>query len=84
MTRGASQQFLAFGQATAGCASVASNLTSTQWSVSDQQNVTISNTPGPTYGSATCLDTTAGPVTVTATVPAGHATVSGTATLSCQ
>ncbi len=85
---GNSQQFLAFGSTTTvACTITNSNLRSVTWSVSDPVNVTISNTPDATFGNAACTGATAGPVTVTATLPAsangGHP-VTGTATLVCD
>lgn len=63
------------------------NLLNVTWSVSDATNVSISNVKGMTFGTATCLAPTAGPVTVTATLPAsanGGQAVSGTAALTCN
>lgn len=87
-----SQQFTAFGEIPEGCAIAQSNLTNVTWSVSDTQDVSISNTHDQTYGLATCINATSGPVTVTGTAPAGNPpcptcpvqSVSGTARLTCQ
>ncbi|HET7873702.1 MAG TPA: hypothetical protein VFL42_14395 [Terriglobales bacterium] len=58
------------------------------WSVSDQVNASISNTNDQTYGTATCIGATTGPVKVTATTTDGRLTgggaASGTATLTCN
>jgi len=83
---GNQQQFLAFQtSAPPGCAFQLSNLTTATWSVSDPVAVSISSVQGPDYGKATCMTTTATPVTVTATVPAGDGTnVIGTTTMSCK
>ncbi len=85
---GNGQQFLAFGRGlTAGCAAVQSNLPNVTWTVSDAVNVTISNAADTTSGVATCKAATAGPVTVTATLPADKNSglmVSGTGSLTCR
>ncbi len=83
---GNQQQFFAFGSVGPGCVSIQSNRTDAVWSTSDPANVSISNAKGATYGVATCLHSTAGPVTITATLPTGSGTqtVSGTAMLSCN
>jgi hypothetical protein len=82
---GNSQQFFAVGAVPKGCVSIPAVLIDVTWSVSDTTNVTISNTQGQTFGMATCIGTTGGPVTVTATRPAvnGHS-LSGTSTLTCK
>jgi hypothetical protein len=92
---GNQQQFVAFGQfpTTNGCPTVttATSLSTVTWTTSDQSNVSIGNAPGSTFGVATCINATAGPVTVTATqtgntgvaTRAGKA-VTGTATLTCR
>jgi hypothetical protein len=63
-----------------------SSLMNVSWSVSDA-NVSISNAKDATFGTATCLGPTSGPITVTAMLPAsanhGRA-VSGTASLKCK
>lgn len=90
-----SQQFTAFPEVPNGCAISQSNLVNATWSVSDPENVSISNAHDLTYGLATCVNATAGPVTVTATAPTGNTTppcpdcpvqvsVSGTASLTCE
>ncbi|MGZ4787687.1 MAG: hypothetical protein ACXVZX_04150 [Terriglobales bacterium] len=80
--------FLAFGSGTnTGCFSTQSNLTNVTWSVSDTENVRISNAKDQTYGVATCLQSTSGPVTVTATLPSdlnNGVTASGISTMSCR
>jgi hypothetical protein len=56
-----------------------------KWTSSDPVNVTVGNTLGVDYGIATCNNTTSGPVTITATGPnAMNATISGTASLTCN
>ncbi|HTE89603.1 MAG TPA: hypothetical protein VK639_11635 [Terriglobales bacterium] len=82
---GNSQQFVAVGAVPKGCVPIPAVLIDVTWSVSDTTNVTISNTQGQTFGMATCIGTTGGPVTVTATRPAvnGHS-LSGTSTLTCK
>ncbi len=59
-------------------------LTDVAWSVSDPVNVTIGNTQGPTFGTATCIRATAGPVTVTAQGLGKFSGFTATATLVCQ
>jgi hypothetical protein len=83
---GNTQHFDAFASAvTPGCVVSQSNLTTGTWSVSDNINVSISNVQGATFGTATCNSATSGPVTVTATVPAGDGTsVTNTASLTCN
>ena len=82
------KQFLAFGAVGPGCVTTAAALTNVTWSVSDPVNVSIDNTSlTATYGTATCLNHTAGPVTITATLPAtknNGKTLTGTATLTCN
>jgi hypothetical protein len=59
--------------------------TDLKWTVSDPVNVTIGNTLNVDYGRATCVNATAGPVTVTASGPnAKGTTITGTATLTCK
>ena len=67
-----------------GCGVMHSNPANVTWSVSDSVHVSISNAHNLTNGAATCLGTTAGPVTVTATTPSGGSTASATALLTCQ
>jgi hypothetical protein len=56
-----------------------------KWSVSDPVNVTIDSTQGVNNGTATCVNATPAPVTVTATgTNRLGTTISGTATLSCR
>ena len=83
---GNTQHFDVFASAvTSGCVVSQSNLTNGTWSVSDNIDVSISNVQGATFGTATCNGTTSGPVTVTATVPAGDGTnVTNTASLTCN
>jgi hypothetical protein len=83
---GNTQHFDVFASAvTSGCVVSQSNLTNGTWSVSDNINVSISSVQGPTFGTATCNGPTSGPVTVTATVPAGDGTnVTNTASLTCN
>jgi len=80
--------FSAFGMSQQSeCGSTQANLTNVTWSVSDTANVSISNTQDITFGDATCLKATSGPITVTATLPSdlnnGFA-ASGTATMTCN
>ncbi len=81
-------RFTAFGNdATAGCAFFQSNLMNVTWTVSDTQNVSISNTKDATYGVATCINATTGPVTVTATLPSdlnNGTTATGTSNMTCK
>jgi hypothetical protein len=78
-------QFLGFDQLVPGCPPTPSFRTDLKWTVSDPVNVTIGNTPGPSYGVATCVNATAGPVTVTASGPnIQGATITGTAALTCK
>ena len=84
---GNTQQFDAFQtSAPSGCAFAQSNLTTVTWTVSDPVNVSIGATSqDPNFGKATCKNATAGPVTVTGTVPAGDGTnVVNTASLTCN
>lgn len=71
-----------------GCVTVAitqANRIDLKWTVSDTVNVTIGNTQNVDYGQATCVNATAGAVTVTATGPnAKGAMITGTATLTCS
>ena len=84
---GNSQRFFSFATASPGCVAPMSNLMNVSWSVSDTKNVSISNAKDTTFGTATCLGPTPGPVTVTATLPAsanhGRA-VSGAGSLRCK
>lgn len=82
---GNTQQFLAFGMASPGCAVIQSNLTNVTWSVSDTTNVSISNVHDITFGVATCKAATAGPVTVTASMPSAKGgNIVATASLTCN
>jgi len=84
---GNSQQFFAFAVASPGCVAPHSNLLNVTWSVSDMTNVNISNAKDGTFGTATCIGATSGPVTITATLPAGAnngQSVKGTAALTCK
>ena len=80
--------FAAFGSGlTAGCVATQSSLMNVTWSASDSQNVTISNAKDATFGTATCVHATNGPVTVTATLPSdlnNGTAASGTSTMTCQ
>ena len=67
-----------------GCGVMHSNPANVTWSVSDSVHASISNAQDQTNGTATCLGTTASPVTVTATAPSGGSTGSATALLTCQ
>jgi hypothetical protein len=83
-----SQPFLAFGYGLpAGCSATQSNLINVIWSVSDPIDVSISNMQGNTFGTASCINSTAVPVTITATLPASanhDKSASGIATLTCN
>src|SRR5207244_400364 len=81
-----SQLFLAFGAGLPAGSATQSNLINVIWSVSDPIDVSISNTQGNAFGTASCINSTAVPVTITATLPASanhNRSVSGTATLTC-
>jgi hypothetical protein len=81
-------RFAAFGSGLiAGCTSTQSNLMNVTWSVTDAQNVTISNTKDVTFGVATCVNATSGPVTVTATLSSdlnNGVPARGTSTMTCN
>lgn len=85
---GDSVAFTAWGSGGgSGCSSTAANLGTVVWSVSDTVNVSISNAQDVTFGVATCVGPTSGPVTITATLPADKnagKTVSGSAQLTCN
>ena len=86
---GNAQQFLAIGEFAGSCAvpAVFPPMQDVTWSVSDTAHVTISNTRDITFGTATCLNATSGPVDVTATLPANKnfgRTVSATGKLTCN
>lgn len=85
--------FFAFSTVTGSCVSAQkspvpqSSLRNVTWSVSDPVNVSIGNMQDLNYGTATCLNSTATPVTVTATLPASanhDKKFVGTAKLTCQ
>jgi hypothetical protein len=82
------QQFLAFGTGLqSGCFSTQSNLLNVTWSLSDSVNAKISNAQDQNFGGATCTGTSPTPITVTATLDAGHnngKTVSGSASFTCK
>ena len=85
-------QFFATTVVPSGCvntanASDAQSLPRVTWSVSDPVNVSISNTLDGTAGTATCLNATAGAITVTASFPPSPTQskqVAGTAKLTCN
>jgi hypothetical protein len=78
-------QFLGFDQVVPGCPPPPSFRTDLTWTVSDPVNVTIGNTPGPNNGMATCINATAGAVTVTASgLNIQGATITGTAAPTCK
>ncbi|HXE92138.1 MAG TPA: hypothetical protein VNK82_14360 [Terriglobales bacterium] len=87
---GSSQKFIASGSTTTVACTIQSDpdpATAVVWSVSDPVNVSISNTPGATFGTATCLGPTSGAVTVTATLPAeanAGRKLTATSTLTCK
>jgi hypothetical protein len=80
-------QFFAGASSSKGCALAACmNCWGQTWSVSDPVNVSISNGVNDN-GTATCLGTTNGPVTITATTQvAGKSahTLTATSTLTCR
>jgi len=86
---GNTQHFDAFqSSAPPGCAFTAASLQNAVWTVSDPANASISNSHdqlNANYGTATCMNAAASPITVTATVPSGNGSnVSATATLTCN
>jgi len=85
---GNQQQFMAGFTLPSGCTPPPIPFNFVTWSVSDTVNVSISNTNDQTYGTATCIGATAGPVNVTATTNDGRltggGTASGAATLTCN
>lgn len=84
---GSSQKFVASGTTTLACTFQSDPATSVVWSVSDSVNVSISNSPGASFGTATCLGATGGPVAVTATLGAeknGGKQVAASSTLTCE
>jgi hypothetical protein len=83
---GNTQHFNAFiAKVPPGCEFITGNLFDAVWSVSDPVNVSISNAPDATRGTATCKAATAGAVTVTATKSqSGGPTVTNTASLTCN
>jgi hypothetical protein len=57
------------------------------WTTSDTKDVTISSAADATNGTATCVNATDGPVTVTATAPTGaldYTPKTSTATMTCK
>lgn len=52
------------------------------WTTSDTTNTSITNAPGTTPGTATCINATPQPATITGSLPGGG--LSGTATLTCK
>ena len=57
------------------------------WTSSDSKDVTISSAADQTNGTATCVNATNGPVTITATAPKGstvYTPTSATTTLTCK
>jgi hypothetical protein len=85
---GNQQQFSAGPNMPMGCIPPPLPFDFATWSVSDPVNVSISNALDSTRGTATCLGATAGAVKVTASANdsrlAGGATVTGTASLTCN
>lgn len=85
---GNQQQFSAGPNMPMGCIPPPLPFDFATWSVSDPVNVSISNAVDSTRGTATCLGATAGAVKVTASANdsrlAGGATVTGTASLTCN
>jgi len=83
---GNTEHFDAFqSSAPPGCAFTAASLQNAVWTVSDPVNASIGNQANVNYGTATCLNAAASPITVTATVPSGNGgNVSATAALTCN
>jgi hypothetical protein len=83
---GNTQHFDAFiSKVPPGCAFITGNLFDAVWSVSDPANVSISNAPDSTRGTAACKAAAAGTVTVTATKSqSGGPNVTSTASLTCN
>lgn len=86
---GNTQHFDAFqSSAPPGCAFTLAARQDAVWTVSDPVNASISNSHdqlNANYGTATCINAAASPITVTATVPSGNgANVSATASLTCN
>lgn len=83
---GNTQHFDAFqSSAPSGCGFQLANLQNATWTVSDMVDASIGNQQNVNYGTATCINAAASPITVTATVPSGNGTnVSATATLTCN
>ena len=52
------------------------------WTTSDTVNTSITNAPGSTPGTATCISATPQPATITGSLPGGS--LKGTATLTCK
>lgn len=86
---GNTQHFDAFqSSAPPGCAFTLAARQDAVWTVSDPVNASISNSHdqlNANYGTATCINAAASPITVTATVPSGNgANVSAAASLTCN
>jgi len=85
---GNQQKFVAFNSfpVKQGCPAItAAMLNNVTWSTSDPSDVSISNTQGPTYGVATCINAVSGSVTITATQPQQDGgTFTGAASLTCK
>ena len=85
---GNTTQFFAHAVVPGAC-STAAVLLQPDWSASDAVNVSISSAKDATNGTATCMNATAAPVTVTATLPASSPQSQGktfvaTAKLTCN
>src|SRR5215469_10110308 len=60
--------------APAGCGFQLGSLQDAVWTVSDPVNASIGNQVNVNYGTATCMNAAASPITVTATVPSDNGT----------
>lgn len=66
---GNTAQFFAHVVTHGACVTTAAPLLQPDWTTSDTVNVTISSAKDATNGTATCVQSTAAPVTVTASIP---------------
>ena len=76
-------QVLVHPQNACGVPTVAAAVRPT-WIVSDPTNVTIDSAADATNGLATCIGTTASPVTVTGTTMGSSGSITARATISCH
>lgn len=81
MPPGNQVQYSGMEQAPPGCV-LPQVLPVLTWTTSDTTNTSITNTPGTTPGTATCLNATPQPATITGSLPDGS--LKGTATLTCK